>query len=74
MFFRRLVVHAEAIEQFEANINTMIEHGANDRETAIRWILSTFDENDQEYIERDPDYFNLELNMPYNYNWKEGVA
>ncbi|MCA1800543.1 MAG: hypothetical protein LC650_04550 [Actinobacteria bacterium] len=63
---------AEAIKDFETLVAMNIEIGAGDRETAIRWIIATFNEYDQEYIERDPSYLNWEYGMPHSYNWKAG--
>lgn len=65
--------YEQAIIRFENTIAGMIEMGADDRETAIRWILDTFDDYDKAYIEADAGYFNYEFHLPYSYNWREGA-
>ncbi len=63
---------AEAIESFERLVEETIQLGAADRETAIRWILSTYNEYQIEEFTHDPHYFNWEHGMPYSYDWKTG--
>jgi hypothetical protein len=53
----------ESIKNFESMINDIIDIGADDRETAIRWILESYNYNNYDthgYICRD-------LNIPYSY-------
>jgi hypothetical protein len=38
--------HARAIERFEGLVSKTIEHGAADRETALRWIMDASECND----------------------------
>ena len=64
----------EAVEQFEARIVEVIAMGAGDRETALRWIIDAhFDEDAATHIEHDSYYFNYEMHLPTNYNWREGA-
>jgi len=51
----------EAIENFESRINDIIDIGADDRETAIRWILESYDTYDT------PGYICWDLELPYSY-------
>lgn len=69
----------EAVVEFESQIAKMISMGANDRETALRWMIDAFDEYDRPYLETDPTYFNYVHHLPTNYDWqageyKEGLA
>ena len=52
---------ANAIESFEKKVCNIIAAGANDRETAIRWIL---DAND---ATNDPEILAYSLGLPYDY-------
>jgi hypothetical protein len=50
-----------AIVKFEERLKTIIESGAGDRETALRWLVDSHDGDfDREYVE---DHFQL----PYGY-------
>lgn len=49
---------------FEQRITDIINTGAGDRQTALRWILDA--END-EYVYFDLDYFCYTNNLPYGY-------
>ena len=70
------VIHQNAIEQnreeqaaivrFEARVQSTIDAGAKDRETAIRWIRSA---EDADY--GDDDYLCYNLGLPYGYFKKE---
>lgn len=51
----------EAIAKFEAQVAEVIESGAGDRETAIRWISQAYD------FDGDWDYLCYQLNLPYRY-------
>jgi hypothetical protein len=51
----------EAIEEFNQWIQELISLGAGDRETAIRWIISTYDGYDT------PGYICYDLGLPYSY-------
>ena len=53
---------AEAIVRFEARVKSLIETGASDRETAIRWIRQA---EDAEY--GDMDFLCYTLGLPYGY-------
>ena len=37
----RLVAEAEAVRQFEDTVESVIQAGAGDRETALRWIMES---------------------------------
>lgn len=52
----------EAIVRFEKRVQDTIEAGANDRETAIRWIVEA---EEAEYA--DLDYLCYRLGLPYGY-------
>ena len=64
--------YLSAIAEFESNVADMIEMGAGDRETALRWIIDAFDEFDQSYIEADPHYMAFEMGFPSSYDWRKG--
>ena len=53
---------AEAIVRFEDRVKSLIETGAGDRETAIRWIRQA---EDAEY--GDMDFLCYTLGLPYGY-------
>ena len=56
----------QAVERFETQINAMItNHGAADREAAIRWI------HHAEGTEGDSDRLCYELGLPYRYFSKQ---
>ena len=52
---------AKAIERFEAQVQSFIESGAKDRETAIRWF------HEAENSNGDDDYLCFLLGLPYGY-------
>lgn len=54
----------EAVAAFELRITSVVEAGAKDRETAIKWM---FDAEEDEYIRFDPDYFCYQYGLPYGY-------
>ena len=49
-----------AIVEFEATITRLVENGADDRQTAIRWLMQGHDTEDTQYLE----YL---FNIPFNY-------
>lgn len=51
-----------AIQRFENQVQHWIEFGANDRETAIRWIKQAEDAENEE-----DDYLCYRLGLPYGY-------
>lgn len=51
----------QAIERFEARVVALMDTGAQDRATAIRWIM------DAEGAAGDPDYAEYLLGVPYGY-------
>lgn len=53
-----------AINRFEQKINELINCGAGDRETAIRWLREAY--NDPQ-VEGDAGYFEYLTNLPYGY-------
>lgn len=53
-----------AIEKFELRLKDVIESGAKDRETAIRWMFEA--END-DYVWDDPNYYCYNHGLPYGY-------
>jgi len=55
---------AEAVKAFEAKIAELIETGAGDRETAIRWLR---DAEGDEQIQYDDGYFEYSYGLPYGY-------
>jgi hypothetical protein len=52
----------ESVKFFESHINTLIDIGADDRETAIRWIVESYDEYDT------IDYICWDLGLPSSYS------
>lgn len=56
---------AEAIVRFEDRVKSLIETGASDRETAIRWIRQAEEAEDAEY--GDMDFLCYTLGLPYGY-------
>lgn len=53
---REAEMEADALAELERDINKLIQMGAADRATAIRWILGD---------EKDPDYVCDERGLPY---------
>jgi hypothetical protein len=51
----------QAIERFEARMANLMATGAQDRATAIRWIMEA------EGAAGDPDYAEYLLGVPYGY-------
>jgi hypothetical protein len=56
---------AEAMAQFEATVTTLIESGAKDRETALRWYVDSLDlsEYDRAY---GGSYVCFKVGLPYS--------
>jgi len=63
----QLAAEAKAIERFEAQVNSFIDSGAKDRETAIRWF------HEAENTNGDDEYLCYCLGLPYRYLVKETV-
>lgn len=66
----------KAIQDLEDQIQNMIEFGAKDRATAIRWIVESYDTMDLMY---GVEYIQYDLGLPYNYfvgkdEWKDAVT
>jgi hypothetical protein len=59
-----------AIVAFEALIAETISMGAGDRETAVRWIMESEDDN----INKGDKYINYTFNLPYSYNYHTGTS
>ena len=57
----RAFSEGKAIERFEARIANLMATGAQDRATAIRWIM------DAEGAAGDPDFAEYLLGVPYGY-------
>lgn len=57
--------HVAAIAKFNKTVANLIECGAGDRETAIRWIRDGQDEYDRAYGD---DYLKYSLGLPYTYD------
>lgn len=53
-------IQAEAVAEFEQHILETIRCGANDRKTAMRWILSNVEHDG------DPSFACFLLGLPYN--------
>ena len=60
----REMSESNAVREFEARVTEVIDSGAKDRETAIRWI---FEAEDDLYVFGDPDYFCYNYGLPYGY-------
>jgi len=54
-------VEKECINKFEKTVDHLIQIGANERSTAIRWMMDASD------AAGDWDYFSYQNNLPYNY-------
>lgn len=61
MYARQLEEEGEAVFKFEKHVQLIIESGAKDRETALRWIMDGSDANG------DWDYLAYLNNLPFNY-------
>jgi len=59
--------HVRNIASFEANIATIIESGAGDRATALRWIREA---NGDDYYGDESLRYNL--NLPWDYDFDHG--
>ena len=57
----QLASEAKAVERFEAQVQSFIESGAKDRETAIRWF------HEAEQTNGDEEYLCFCLGLPYGY-------
>lgn len=57
----RLVAEAEAVREFEDTVESVIQAGAGDRETALRWIMASSDAGG------DWEYFCFLRGLPYGY-------
>jgi len=55
----------EAIRNFEQTIQLAIDAGANDRDTAIRWLKDSFNDED---VKLDEDYFKFCMGLPGYYS------
>lgn len=53
---------ARAIERFEMEIDQLIDTGAGDRETAVRWFLQSVG-----LFGDEPGYIRYRLGLPYSY-------
>lgn len=61
--------HVAAIEKFERTVANLIESGAGDRETAVRWIRDAQDEFDRMYGDECLRY---NLGLPWDYDFDHG--
>ena len=52
---------AKAVERFEAQVESFVQSGAKDRETAIRWF------HEAEQTNGDEEYLCFCLGLPYGY-------
>ena len=57
----QLASEAKAVERFEAQVESFIQSGARDRETAIRWF------HEAEQTNGDEEYLCFCLGLPYGY-------
>lgn len=57
----RIEEENRAVVKFEAHVQTVIETGAKDRETAIRWLVDAADLRD------DMEHFAFRNGLPYGY-------
>lgn len=53
--------YSSAINALEDNIVSLIKNGANDRDTAVRWLM------DAEEVGNDVSYFEYRMGVPYGY-------
>lgn len=60
----------ESVKRFEAKIQNLIEMGAGDRETAMRWYKDSLDEFDRAYGD---EYIEYCEDLPYGYLRKEAA-
>ena len=57
----QLASEAKAVERFEAQVESFVQSGAKDRETAIRWF------HEAEQTNGDEEYLCFCLGLPYGY-------
>ena len=74
-FAREQEAQKQAAIEFENTLVGLIELGAEDRETALRWLLDSTIEYDMDrcYIDNDPSYVRFLFNLPGNYDWRNGT-
>lgn len=65
------LAQADAAVRYEATIREIIEAGAGDRETAIRWHKESFDD---EYVFADEGYYEYSMGLEYGYFRNMAVA
>ena len=53
---------ANAVKEFEETIAKLIDMGARDRDTAIRWMRE-----EDEWTQHDDNYFEYTYGLPYGY-------
>jgi hypothetical protein len=58
------IIEKESIVKFEAQVNEIINTGAGNRETALRWLL---DAEEDEYAKNDKDFYCFKNGLPYGY-------
>jgi hypothetical protein len=58
---------AKAIENFEAQIKSAMDLGADSRETALRWIVEAMELSDADKM-YGGDYICYTLDLPYSYS------
>jgi hypothetical protein len=61
---REAARQAEAVAAFESKVDELMESGAKDRATAIRWLK---DAEGDSYTWHDDDYFEYNNGLPYGY-------
>lgn len=67
---RRIEREERAAEaRFEKTVANLIESGAGDRETAVRWIRDAYSESDLAYGD---DYIKYSLGVSYSYDLDHG--
>jgi len=59
---------SRAIEKFENRIQALMQHGARNREMAIRWLDEAYETNG------DMEFLCYNLDLPYGYLNKSGVV
>jgi len=64
---REVKEQCEAIAEFEKKVAELIEMGAGDRKTAIRWLRQAEDD----YMLNDDNYFEHHYGLPYGFLQKE---
>jgi hypothetical protein len=66
---RENAAQLEAEARFEKTIANLIESGAGDRETAVRWIRDAQEDHDRAYGD---DYIKYSLGLSYSYDLDHG--